>query len=136
VAVLVRETRPEKLRNISTESVKQHQRARLEPGEARMLRNLAANARAFEVPSIRDEDSLQYAKDHVFERVSVARDHEILPEALRHGRGQIEHEELKILLSAPESSGAILRMGDEIATQARLQRERQMIDAVNRGIGI
>jgi conjugative relaxase-like TrwC/TraI family protein len=136
VAVLVRETRAEKLRNISTEAVREYQRARLAPGEARLLGNLMANAKSPESTFARAEDSLQYAKDHVFERVSVARDHEILAEALRHGRGQINRETLKNVLSSQESSGAILRKGDEIATQASLQRERQMIDAVNRGIGI
>ena len=78
-----------------------------------------ANARNAAIPfSQADADaSLKYAKDHVFERVSVARDYEILAEALRHGRGQIDREELKKLLSAQESSGIILRKGDEIATQ-------------------
>ena len=72
VAVLVRETRPEKLRNISIEAVKQYQRARLEPGEASVLRKLAANTKSCEIDLARAEDALQYAKDHVFERVSVA----------------------------------------------------------------
>jgi hypothetical protein len=34
----------------------------------------------------------------VFERLSVARDHEILIEALRHGRGGISHSELRGML--------------------------------------
>ena len=41
------------------------------------------------------EPSLRHAQDHVFERVSVARDHELLTEALRHGRGRIRIDELK-----------------------------------------
>ncbi len=47
------------------------------------------------IPSESPKHSLQYAKEHVFERVSVARDHEILTEALRHGRGAIGHDALK-----------------------------------------
>ena len=136
VAVLVRETRPDKLRNISTEEVRQYQHARLETGEQRVLCKLAANARTAKVTLAGAEDSLQYAKEHVFERVSVARVHEILTEALRHGRGRIGHEELKKLLAQQESTGAILRNGDEIATRTSLARERQMVEAVNRGIGI
>ena len=79
--------------------------------------------------------SLEYAKDHVFERVSVAKDYEILTQALRHGRGYIRCGELKRLLRLEESSGLILRKGDEIATVASLKREKEMIDCINRGIG-
>jgi conjugative relaxase-like TrwC/TraI family protein len=138
VAVLVRETRADKLRNISTEAVQQYQRARLETGEAWILHRLFANAKNTAIPfSPAEADaSLKYAEDHVFERVSVARDYEILTEALRHGRGQIDRAQLKKLFAAQESSGVILRKGDEIATKESLKRERQMIDAVNDGIGI
>ena len=80
-------------------------------------------------------DSLQYGKDHIFERLSVARDHEVLTEALRHGRGKINHSELKGTLALEESSGLVLRDGQEIATAESLRRERDMIDRVNRGIG-
>ena len=81
------------------------------------------------------ETSLLYAQDHVFERVSVALDHHILCEALRHGRGQIDHEELKQSLSLQETSGKLLRCGNEIATKASLQREYEMIQCINHGIG-
>jgi hypothetical protein len=80
-------------------------------------------------------DSLQYGKDHIFERLSVARDHDVLTEALRHGRGKISHSELKAALASQESSGLVLRDGHEIATAESLRRERDMIDRVNRGIG-
>jgi ATP-dependent exoDNAse (exonuclease V) alpha subunit len=79
--------------------------------------------------------SLEYAKDHIFERISVARDYEILTEALRHGRDRISHQHLKSMLAVQESMGMVLRNGDEIATKASLQQEKEMIAAVNRGIG-
>ena len=79
--------------------------------------------------------SLEHAKDHIFERVSVAQDHELLTEALRHGRGRIRLDELKGELSVQESAGQVLRSGREIATEASLERERNMIAAVNRGLG-
>jgi ATP-dependent exoDNAse (exonuclease V) alpha subunit len=79
--------------------------------------------------------SLEYAKDHIFERVSVARDQELLTEALRHGRGRIRLADLKGDLSLQESSGKVLRSGREVATAASLERERNMIATVNRGLG-
>ncbi len=77
--------------------------------------------------------SLEYAKDHIFERVSVALDHELLTEALRHGRGRIRLSELKGELGVQESAGRILRSGREVATETSLERERSMIAAINRG---
>ena len=55
--------------------------------------------------------SLLYAQEHIFERVSVARDHELLTEALRHGRGRIALEETKGVLQLEESSGRLFRAG-------------------------
>jgi len=41
------------------------------------------------------ESSLAYSQEHIFERLSVAREHEILTEALRHGRGNVELSDLQ-----------------------------------------
>ena len=79
--------------------------------------------------------SLEHAKDHIFERVSVALDHMLLTEALRHGRGRIRLSQLKGELGVQESAGRILRSGREVATETSLERERSMIAAINRGVG-
>ncbi len=139
VAILVRESRADKLTEISTEEVKQHQKARLPAEEAQRLAALRENALAashaqqqgFESPS----RALAYAEEHLFERVSVARQHELLTEALRQGRGRIDLGEAKGALQLEESSGQVLRSGEEISTRESLVRERQMIATVNRGIG-
>jgi conjugative relaxase-like TrwC/TraI family protein len=139
VAVLVRESRADKLLEISTEEVRKRQNARLSPEEAQTLtrvREMALNG-AERHGEARDNaaPSLLYAQEHIFERVSVASDHELLTEALRHGRGQVVLEQAKGVLELEESSGRMLRSGSEIATRDSLDRERQMIAAVNRGIG-
>jgi hypothetical protein len=131
VAVLVRETRANKLIEISTDELHSRQRARLTKNEANALVGLRDRNPA-RAPAI---ESAGPAEDHVFERVSVARVHEILTEALRHGRGRIDLSELKGALTLQESSGAILRDRNEIAIVSSLQREREMVDFVNRGIG-
>jgi len=79
--------------------------------------------------------SLDYAQQHIFERVSVAHDYELLTEALRHGRGRIALEEVKGGLQLEESAGQVFRFGHEIATRESLDREREMVAAVNGGIG-
>ena len=139
VAILVRESRADKLLEISTAEVKQRQQARLSPEQAQALTQLRENARATAHAhgTVRENasPSLLYAQEHVFERVSVARDHELLTEALRHGRGRIALEEVKGVLQLEEVSGRIFRCGPEIATRQSLDRERAMVAAVNGAIG-
>lgn len=135
IAVLVRESRADKLIEISTAEVRKRQRDRLTEAEASTLTALRSKAQHTTIQFASAEESLQYAKEHVFERVSVACDYEILTEALRHGRGQIHHDELKGTLALQESSGSILRDGNQIATVEGLKREREMIEIINRGIG-
>jgi conjugative relaxase-like TrwC/TraI family protein len=134
VAVLVRESRADKLTEISTHELREKQRARLSPNEAKMLAQTRGTQRLMLVVES-SAASLEYAKDHIFERVSVVLDQELLTEALRHGRGRIRLADLKGELNLQESAGTILRSGREIATAASLERERNMIAAVNRGIG-
>jgi|CZKS01.1.fsa_nt_gi conjugative relaxase-like TrwC/TraI family protein len=134
VAVLVRESRADKLMEISTRELREKQRARLTPDEEKAL----VRTRSMQGPTLSvtsSSSSLDYAKDHIFERVSVAQDHELLTEALRHGRGRIRLGELKGELSVQESAGRVLRSGREIATETSLERERNMIAAINRGLG-
>ena len=79
--------------------------------------------------------SLDHAERHVFERVSVAFEHQLLTKALRHGRGQIDLAQLKGELSLQEWRAEILRAGQEVATRESLNREREMIARVNCGVG-
>jgi conjugative relaxase-like TrwC/TraI family protein len=135
IAMLVRESRADKLVEISTDNVRVKQLERLEIQEARLLKDQLPTEMGKRIILDSAETSLLYSQEHIFERVSVCRDHEILKEALRHGRGRIRHEELKAALSLQESAGTILYDGSEIATAVSLKRERDIIDFINRGIG-
>jgi conjugative relaxase-like TrwC/TraI family protein len=134
VAVLVRESRAAKLIEISSSELREKQRSRLTSMDEQVLsesRSLRCRRPQTEAAA----PSLEHAKDHLFERVSVAEDHEILTEALRHGRGRIRLANLKGELGVQTSDGRVLRNGNEIATRESLKRERQMIASVNRGMG-
>jgi len=137
IAVLIRSTREPKLAEISTAQVKAQQYARLEPEEARQLRHLreCAMANGSRAELHRAAPSLEHARDHTFERVSVAKDYEVQTEALRHGRGMVELKELKSALALAIDTGEMLTAGGEVATRASLARERRMVDAINAGIG-
>src|SRR5581483_4408903 len=88
ISVLVRNTREDKLREITTAQVRAHQRAQLIPQDAMTLAVIRKQAEANRaVPAIADPaPSLEYAKEHLFERISVAHDYELMTEALHHGR--------------------------------------------------
>ncbi len=139
IAILVRESRTDKLTEISAAEVGMRQRARLGSSEVRMLAGLHRIAVEAEVGMLPCREtashSVNYAQEHIFERVSVAREHELLAEALRHGRGRIDLDEAKGALRLQQASSTILRSGNEIATRETLDRERAMIAAVNRGVG-
>lgn len=72
VAVLVRESCADKLAEIPTEQVRQQQRARLSPEESYSLERLRdgslEHGRDIPYELSRVADSLQYAKEHLFER--------------------------------------------------------------------
>jgi conjugative relaxase-like TrwC/TraI family protein len=138
VAVLVRETRADKLQEISTERVRNLQQERLSADERQTLREVLNEAQTQSYsPRINrgmHEASLAYSQEHIFERLSVAREHEVLTEALRHGRGNLDLSDLQGSISLERTKGTLIASGDEIATHASLQRERDMIAVVNRGL--
>ncbi len=136
IAVLVRESRADKLVEISTNELRARQRGRLTEDERRALAAVRATNVTPTIELDAAEPSFEYAQQHIFERVSVVQDHSILTEALRHGRGRISNEELKGVLALKRSQGAIVQNETELATVESLKRERDMIRRINRGVGI
>jgi conjugative relaxase-like TrwC/TraI family protein len=136
IARLIRDTRPEKLKEISTAEVKARQLARLDVEEARTLEQLRETAIGIEPTPRRTlaSELLAYAREHLFERVSVAKDYELQTEALRHGRGRVELADVKTALLAEIARGAMLAARGEVATRESLERERQMVATVNDGV--
>src|SRR5208282_33616 len=124
-----------KLTEISTRELRATQLARLGRGDEEVLTQIRAERHALAPSMDLSALSLEHAKDHIFERVSVALDHMLLTEALRHGRGRIRLNHLKGELGVQESAGNLLRSGREVATGTSLERERSMIAAINRGVG-
>lgn len=76
--------------------------------------------------------ALAAARDHVFERLSVAPEHELLRHALAFSRGSSTLEELrKAMALDPE----LIRREGQVTTRTVLALERKLVDLVNRGIG-
>ena len=139
VAVLVRETRADKLTEISTEHLREQQQARLTPGEKQSLQHVREDViehQRHPGPQLsRTSESLEYAKEHIFERHSVVRDHVLLTEALRHGRGHVDLGQLRGTLEMEQVQGSILRAGHDVSTRESLDREQKIIATIDRGIG-
>jgi conjugative relaxase-like TrwC/TraI family protein len=139
IAVLVRESRQDKLLEISTAEVKERQWARFTPEERTQLQE--RHWQAIERGPVEAlghstaADSLLYAREHIFERVSVAEEHALKTEALRHGRGQIQLADLKGEVLREEQRGTLLKVGSEVATQQSVERERGMLQTVENGLG-
>ncbi len=135
IAVLVRDTRPDKLIHISTAEVRKQQLDRLTPRDWNTLAAVRERADLHkpESKTITAEAALQHGLDHVFERVSVAPDYAVLAAALQHGRGQVNLADLTRALRERQSRDEVLRVGDDIATRASLDREREMVETVRNG---
>jgi hypothetical protein len=137
--VLVRDTRPDKLHEISTADVRRQQVERISSEERRSLADFREHAlkrsQTVGVEILQSSSSLQHAEDHLFERKTVAKDHELLTEALRHGRGSVDLNELRGTYELEVSRGKLLHVGGNVATEHSLERERSMVAAVDRGIG-
>lgn len=65
------------------------------------------------------------ARAHVFERLSVVADRDLLREALIAGRGQVTQEELKLGVSVRERDGELIRSGNELASREGLESEQE-----------
>lgn len=67
------------------------------------------------------------ATAHIFERLSVVGDRELLREALVAGRGSVTLGSLKANVSLRETEGQLIRSGEDIASRAGLEAEREFV---------
>jgi conjugative relaxase-like TrwC/TraI family protein len=138
VAVLVRESRPDKLHEISSADVHRLQADRISPREYTNLLDLRERSVERSQTLIPERtpaiQSLQHAEEHVFERKTVSKDHELMMEALRHGRGKLDLGEMRRSYAFEVSQGKLLQVGGNVATLTSLERERSMVAVVDQGI--
>ena len=138
VAVLVRESRRDKLHEISSAEVQRLQVDRISPQEHTNLLDLRERSVERSRTLIAEKNpavqSLQHAEEHLFERRTVSRDHELMTEALCHGRGKLDLGELRGSYEFEISQGKLLQVGGNVATQTSLERERSMVAIIDHGI--
>lgn len=135
-------TRSSKLAEITTSEVRSKQRGDFSPERLQALEALVTAARragpAAAAPD-GERNALRQARDHLFERASVQRGHEIIAEALNQSLGTVSLDTLKKKLAAGHASDCVaLKDGldclrSDFATRAGLQQELDAIHFVNAG---
>ena len=129
----VHQTRSRKLKGITTAEVRRRQLAQLSRPEIAALQAVRRAADGSPRPFAQragEEESLDHATHHVFERRSVVSKEDLLEAALVHGRGQIDLQQLKERL---ETKPEFIRVGREISTREILEGELALIRTVNEG---
>ena len=128
----VHQSRAKKLKGISTAEVRERQLSQLSADERQSLQTLRASARPSSLPHIAlvENQVLNHAVAHVFERKSVVPEHELLSVALSHRLGAVDLDDLK---------GAVKHLPDLVktergfSTQKILATELDLIQTVNAG---
>jgi hypothetical protein len=134
VSVLVRESRQRKLKELSQDEVRAHQLAQVSASELTTLSDLRASATASVVeqaPTL--DECLGRAKEHAFERKAVVDDYALMAEVLRDGLGHLSLAEVKNAVT--HGQHGLLVVEGRVSTVAAIQHERNLISAINAGIG-
>jgi conjugative relaxase-like TrwC/TraI family protein len=128
----VHQSRAKKVKGISTAEVRERQLSQLSADERQSLQTLRKSARPSSLPHIAlvENQVLNHAVAHVFERKSVVPEHELLSVALSHRLGAVDLDHLK---------GAVKHLPDLVktergfSTQKILATELDLIQTVNAG---
>jgi conjugative relaxase-like TrwC/TraI family protein len=126
----VHQSRAEKVKGISTGEVRDRQVAQLQPDELQALQKLMASVQHTSLPRIAglENQTVNYAVAHLFERKSVVPEHELLMTALAHRQGEVNLDNLK---QAVEYSSDLVKTGRGLSTRQILATELDLIQTVN-----
>jgi conjugative relaxase-like TrwC/TraI family protein len=128
----VHQSRAEKVKGISTAEVRERQLAQLSSEEQQSLQNLRSSVRP--VGPVRvfepENQTLNHAVAHVFERKSVAPEHELLNVALSQRPGEVD---LPTLKAAVKHAPDLVKTERGFSTRQILATELDLIQTVNAG---
>ena len=128
----VHQSRAEKVKGISTTEVRERQLAQLSSEEQQSLQNLCSSVQP--VRSVRvfepENQALNHAVAHVFERKSVVSAHELLNVALSQRLGEVDLPSLK---AAVKYSPDLVKTEHGFSTRQILAAELDLIQTVNAG---
>src|SRR5450432_3918427 len=128
----VHQSRTKKVKGISTAEVRERQLAQLSLDQRQSLQTLRASAHSTRLPQIAlvENQALNHAVAHVFERKSVVPEHELLSVALSHRLGAVDLNHLK---GAVKHRPDLVKTERGFSTQKILATELDLIQTVNAG---
>ncbi|MBI3853667.1 MAG: relaxase domain-containing protein, partial [Verrucomicrobia bacterium] len=128
----VHQSRAKKIKGISTMAVRERQLAQLQPDELQALQKLSASVQRTGQPHLAglENQTLNHAVAHVFERKSVVREHELLNVALSQRPGEVD---LPALKTAVKYSAELIKTERGLSTRQILLTELDLIQTVNAG---
>jgi conjugative relaxase-like TrwC/TraI family protein len=130
IALAVHQSRAKKIKGISTAEVREQQLAQLQPDELQALQKLTTTVQP--VRQVRrfepENQALNYAIAHVFERKSVVPEHELLGVALAQHPGELD---LPALREAAKYSAHLVKTERGVSTPQILATELDLIQTVN-----
>jgi len=130
VSHAVHRSRAKKLKGISTVEVRERQLKQLSLEEKQSLEQLRTSARPSHLPRIAlvEDQALNHAIAHVFERKSVVPEHELLNVALSHRLGEVDLDNLK---RAVKHSDELVKAGRGFSTKQILETELDLVQTAN-----
>jgi hypothetical protein len=128
----VHQSRAKKIKGISTAEVRERQLSQLSDDERQSLETLRASAHSTGLPRIAlvENQALNHALAHVFERKSVVPEHELLSVALSHRLGAVDLNHLK---GAVKHSENLVKTERGFSTKEIVATELDLIQTVNAG---
>ena len=132
IALAVHRSRAKKVKGISTAEVRERQWSQLSADERQSLQKLCSSARPSRLPRIAlvENQVLNHAIEHLFERKSVVTEHELLNVALSHRLGAVDLDHLK---AAVKHLPDLVKTERGFSTQKILATELDLIQTVNAG---
>jgi conjugative relaxase-like TrwC/TraI family protein len=130
IALAVHQSRAKKIKGISTAEVREQQLTQLQPDELQALQKLTTSVQPIrQVRRFEPENqALNYAVAHVFERKSVVPEHELLGVALAQHPGELD---LPALKEAAKYSEQLVKTERGVSTPQILATELDLIQTVN-----
>ncbi|HTL73267.1 MAG TPA: MobF family relaxase [bacterium] len=130
IALAVHQSRTKKIKGISTAEVREQQLAQLQPDELQALQKLTTSVQPIrQVRRFEPENqALNYAVAHVFERKSVVPEHELLGLALAQHPGELD---LSVLKETAKHSAHLVKTERGLSTPQILATELDLIQTVN-----
>src|ERR1039457_4663820 len=132
VSLAVHQSRAEKVKGISTTEVRERQLAQLSTEEQQSLQNLCPSVQPVRPARVLEQENqaMNHAIAHVFERKSVVPEHELLNVALSQRLGEVD---LPALKAAVKYSQDLVKTERGFSTRQILATELDLIQTVNTG---